>query len=100
MTQAQLFALSEKYVENPGVSALRTSLLEAKTIALAAHQGVEAHLGVQRRALAGEPGFSVALDNSEFVATAAKAAAAMSRMAGDFMTLACVLQQLGEEVHY
>ena len=100
MTQAQLLELSEKHAENPIVMALRTSLLESKNIATVAQKGVEAYLGAQRNALAGEPGFYVSLDNSDFVAAAGKAAAALSRMAGDYLTLACVLQSLGEEVPY
>tara|TARA_B100001105_G_scaffold77022_1_gene60910 strand:- start:4179 stop:4490 length:312 start_codon:yes stop_codon:yes gene_type:complete len=99
-TQAQLLELAKKHAENPVVTALRTSLLESKNIAAAAHQGLEGHLEAQRHAIAGVPGFSVTIDNSDFVATAAKASAALSRMAGDYLTLACVLQALGEDISY
>lgn len=50
--------------------------------------------------MAGEAGFTVTLDNTEFVKAAAATAAALTRMAGDYMTLACVLQALGEDVNY
>lgn len=100
MTQAQLLKLSEKHAGNAAVAALRTSLLESANIAVEAQSRVEAHLAVQRSALSSVPGFSVSLDNSDFVAAAAKAAAALSRMAGDYFTLACALQGLGEDVCY
>jgi hypothetical protein len=99
-SHAQLLLLADKHAANPLVGALRTSLLESKNIADAAQRSVEAHLGVQRNALDNVPGFSVSLDNSDFVAAAAKAAAALSRMAGDYLTLACVLESLGENVFY
>lgn len=99
-TQAQLEKLAEKHANNAAVSALRTTLLESRAIVGQAHFGIDAFLGIQRRALAGEPGFSVALDHSDFVKAAATAAAALSRMACAYSNLACVLQSLGEDICY
>lgn len=97
-TQADLKRLAQKHRENPAVRALITSMLECEIQAKQHMGAVTGHVGVAERALEGDDGFKVVLDQADLVLHASKAATALSRLAGDYMTLACVLSGLGEQI--
>lgn len=99
-TQAQLVELAMKRQDNPGVRALLLSLTEAKTQLQLAKTQLNAAGQAVDYALAGEPDFSIPLDSSHIVVSAAKMSAAMTRMASDYINLATVLQALGEDISY
>ncbi|MFK4706217.1 hypothetical protein ABIC83_003056 [Roseateles asaccharophilus] len=99
-TQAELETLAAKHLGKAGVRAMLTSLMEAKAKVAGAHVEIESMVAIQKRAIAGDQGFSVMLDNTDFVASAAKAAAALSTMSTTYMNLAVILNSLGENVVY
>lgn len=98
--QAKLLELAQKHRENPAVSTLLTSLLECRTVANQHLDLMCSMAAVRSAALEGREGYTVPYDNSDLVTASAKASGALSRMAGDFSNLACVLQALGEDIHY
>ncbi|MNR71895.1 hypothetical protein D3C71_25740 [compost metagenome] len=98
--QQQLLNLAQSHQDQPAVRALLTSIQEAQAAAQNSLRVLRAATGTLEQASALEDGFSVGLDNSQLAAEAAKAGAALSRMAYDFMTLAQVLQAQGASVDY
>lgn len=99
-TQAELETLASKHPGNAAVRALLTSLIEAKARVAGAHVEVEAMIANQKRAIEGQEDFSVMLDNTDFVGSAAKAASALSTMSAHYLNLATILQSLGEDIVY
>jgi hypothetical protein len=98
ITQADLKRMAQGHQENAAVAAILTSLMESEQIAKQGLAYLEARTGVVRAAIAGEPGFTVSLDQSDLVTNSHKMAAALERIASNYMTLASVLQALGEDV--
>ncbi len=99
-TQAQLLELAKKHPDNVAVGALLLSLQEGRMIATQGIGAVEAFIGIARRALDGQEGYSISHSQTDMAANATKAAVGLARMAADYCTLACVLQALGEDVCY
>ena len=89
-----------KYGENPLVSPLLVTLMEARAIAsqndVAGYS--TAMLEVLRKP--SEAGRSIPLSNSDLVTSAAKMASALDLYARTVLNLACVLQALGEDFSY
>lgn len=99
VTQSDLRAMAEKHRgTNVAVSAILTSLLECEIQAKQHLGAVRGYVGIVEKAVEGEPDYRVMLDQSDLVTSAAKAATALSRIAADYMTLATILQGLGENV--
>ncbi len=99
-TQAELLHLAKKHDDNCAVRALVLSIAEGQALTTQKHAAIEALIGVQKQALAGASGFRVVRDNSQLVAEAATAAAALTCIARDFTSLATILESLGENVCY
>ena len=99
-TQAQLLDIAQKHVDNPTVRTLLASLAEARYLAQFNLDQASSLVDIRRRALAGQEGFTVPLDSSDLVTAAAKASAALTRMAYDYLTLASALTSLGEDINY
>lgn len=99
-TQAELLELADKHQNNVTVRNLCVSLKELRTGVQTAHAQMEAYVATQRRALAGDDGFSVSLDNSHLMTAAAKACAALTSMSHIYMVLASALTELGENISY
>lgn len=101
MNQAELLALAQANKDSiPVVAAVLASITEAQMTARTALGSVGAASKTLREGVDFQDGFCVMLDNSSFVADAAKASAAMTRMAADLTTLASILQQAGFDVSY
>ena len=99
-SQAELMALAQKHTDNPGVRALLLSINEAQGQAKMHLGTTGAASATLARAAQFEEGFWVGVDHADFVATAAKASAALSRISTLLVTLASLLSALGETVTY
>ncbi len=98
--QHELIALGEKHNANPGVAAVLLSITEAQAIAKGNLGIVKTASETLALAAAFVPGYGVSPDHSDFVANAAKAAAALSVLNANCLTLATLLQALGEPISY
>lgn len=97
-TQADLLRLAEQYRGTTAVESLLIAIMESQMQARLGMDQAKAAMNVAENALSGVEGFSVALDQAHMVTAAHKAAAAMSKLAGDYTTLAMVLTGLGAKV--
>ena len=98
-TQAEVIALAEAN-RTPAIDAVLQVIQEAQTnsrVALGAMQDIAKS---RREGVDLRDGFCVMLDNADVVTTAAKAAAAMTLIASNMVTLAVLLQQAGLDVNY
>lgn len=101
MSQRQILECASKHKTNPAVNTLLASITEAQMLAKAARSQIQAFLDVAQEALKFEShDFSVTLYHGEFVTAAHIMAATMTRIGHDIMTLASILQQLGEDIIY
>ncbi len=96
--QAQLLELAKKHEGNVAVDALMLNMRETQTVAEQHLRSLQLSVQMLTPGLQGKEGYVVMLDNTDLVATASKAAAALTRRAYDFYTLAVVLNALGEPV--
>lgn len=99
-TQAELLQMAERHTSDKAVRLLLMSLSEARVQAQQHLTYMESASKVLQLAVKASEGFSVSHDHSEYVQRAAKACACAQRMANDFVTLACILEHLGESVSY
>ncbi len=103
LTQYQVIELAKaKHADNPLVSALLATLLEARC-AVEQHQPMLASYSTAMLELLrdpSQPGRSIPHANTDLVTSAAKMASALDLYARTVMNLACVLQGLGEDIVY
>lgn len=99
-TQAELLQLAEKHKDNPAVRILLTSLTQAQDQAIQRLKATISMAGTLEKGVQLHPGYAVSNDPSSFVATAAQASAAIAGMSADLMSLACLLENLGEQISY
>ena len=100
-TQAELLKLAmKKKDEYPAISTVLVSIAEHQA---QARMSLGALSGISATRLIGvniQEGFSVTLDNTDIIQAAAQASASMTCIASHFMTLACLLTQIGVEHSY
>lgn len=99
-TQAELMEIAQKHLNVAAVQSLLLSIHEAQTQARVNLMATLSGSASLVKAAAFEEGYRVGYDHSDFVATASKASAALSRISTLLTTLASVLGSLGEEVSY
>jgi hypothetical protein len=99
-TQAELLELAEANRKfQPAIDVVLQSIQEAQANARVA-LGAMQDIAKRREGVDFLYGFCVMLDNSDVVATASKAATAMTLIATNLTTLAVLLQQAGLDVSY
>jgi len=98
--QHELLELAGKHQSNPMVRLVMLSITEGRMLAREAFALTQSTSATLALAADFQPGYGISADHSDFVAAAAKGAAAMARLHADCSTLACVLQELGETVNY
>lgn len=102
-TQADLIALANKHIDNPGVKVLLTSIKDAQMQAQSRLQSSRLCNANLLAAVSLNPNSASHVSNTmanELAAYAAQAAAYMHIMSSDLMNLACLLEKLGEEISY
>lgn len=99
-TQTQLLQLAEKHKGSPAIDAILLALMEDKVQAGLQLRLLQSQSEIMQKAVNGEPGYRVVNDYSDIVTAVARASTAASRMASSYLTLATVLQSLGEDISY
>lgn len=99
-TQAELMELAQKHLDVASVQALLLSIHEAQAQAQSSLLATKSSSASLLEAARLAEGYRVGPDHSDFVATAAKATAALARMSTLLLTLASCLNSLGEDVSY
>lgn len=100
-TQSELIALGEANRERvPAINTVMLVIFCAQIDARSALAALGEQARIRQEGVDFREGYGVMLDNSDVVASAAKAASCMSLIASNLTTLSCLLTQAGVEHSY